>query len=109
MNQDKLASIAPAFAGLEFSTFKLKPGVGETELRAAAARARDGLMAHQPGFLGHAVLRGEDGVYVDMLWASSKKRATEICGLWVGHPDCADYLGLIEPGSESMAFFERVV
>ncbi len=107
MNEEA-ASIMPTFGGLEFSTFRLKPGVSEGELRVAAGRARDGLMAKQPGFLGHAVLRGNDGVYVDMLWADTQARASEICGLWVGHPDCTNYLALIESGSESLAFFERM-
>ncbi|MCV2366540.1 hypothetical protein [Roseateles oligotrophus] len=107
MNEEA-ASITPTFGGLEFSTFRLKPGVSEGELHAAANLAREGLMARQPGFLGHAVLRGNDGVYVDMLWAETQARASEICGLWVGNPDCANYLSLIEDGSVSLAFFERM-
>lgn len=99
---------ALTLGGLEFSTFRLRAGVGEAELLSAAARARQGLMAKQAGFLGHAVLRAADGGYVDMLWAESRDRAQEICALWVGHPDCADYLALIEPGSATLAFYEPV-
>jgi len=125
MNSSCFAPGAP-FGGLEFSTFRLRPGVSEAQLLAAAKRAREGLMAQQPGFLGHAVLRQEqepeqrsdaegsghgDGVgplWVDLLWADSRQRAQEICALWVGHPDCMDYLALIEPGSARLGFYTRL-
>ncbi len=102
------AATTQSFGGLEFSSFRLRPGVSEAQLQAAALRAREGLMAQQAGFLGHAVLRAADGSYVDLLWAESMARAQEICGLWVGHPDCADYLALLEPDSARLAFYERV-
>lgn len=129
MNSNRFAPGAP-FGGLEFSTFRLRHGVSEAELLAAAKRAREGLMARQPGFLGHAVLRQEQEVeagsgsqgqghgygesagagplWVDLLWAETRQRAQEICALWVGHPDCADYLALIEPGSARLGFYTRL-
>ena len=62
----KLLSDTPAFGGMEFSTFKLKHGVSEAELFTAVDKMVEGLYSGEVGFLGHAVLEGADGIYVDV-------------------------------------------
>ena len=96
------------FSGMEFSTFRLKKGTSEEELFAAADDAVKGLMAKEEGFLGHAILRGSDNIYVDVLFATSQERAAQICALWVGNSFCQSYLEKIEEGSVNLAFYQRV-
>lgn len=96
------------YSGMEFSTFKLKSGVSEEELFKAADDAVIGLMAKEEGFLGHAILRGSDNTYVDVLSATSQERAAQICAKWVGNSFCQSYLEKIEEGSVNLAFYQRV-
>lgn len=101
----------PAFGGMEFSTFRLRQGVTEAALLAAVGEMVDGLYAGEEGFLGHAVLKGADGVYVDVLFATSQARASELCAKWGTGPyapACLRYLEAIEPGSAGLAFFQRI-
>ncbi|NLR76278.1 hypothetical protein [Leeia aquatica] len=92
------------FAGVEWSRFRLRPGVTEAQLMSAAQKVVDGLLRHQPGFQGHAVLRDGEGGYIDLLLADSEARAQALCGMWVSHPACADYLALLEPDSVQLGF-----
>ena len=101
----------PVFGGLEFSTFKLRPGISEAELFAAVDEMVAGLYATEEGFLGHAVLKGQDGSYVDVVFSSSQSRAAELCAKWGSGPfapACLSYLEKIEEGSAKLAFFQRI-
>lgn len=109
----KLKSLSdiPTFGGMEFSTFKLKQGVSESELFAAVDDMVEGLYSTEKGFLGHAVLKGEDDTYVDVVFASSLSRAAELCAKWGAGPfaqACLSYLVKIEEDSVKLAFFQRV-
>ncbi|WP_298210370.1 hypothetical protein [Acidovorax sp.] len=113
MKTNQLAAL-PAitqFGGMEFSTFRLAPGVTEAELIPAVETMVQSLYAAEPGFLGHAVLRGAEGVYVDVIFATSQARAAELCGKWGTGPfapACLPYLEKIQEGSAQLAFFERI-
>ena len=101
----------PAFGGMEFSTFKLKHGVSESELFTAVDAMVEGLYSNEDGFLGHAVLRGANDIYVDVVFATSQSRAAELCAKWGTSPfapACLSYLEKIEEGSVNLAFFQRV-
>ncbi len=102
-----------AFGGMEFSTFKLQPPTWR--YRVCAVCGRDdmvqGLYATEVGFLGHAVLKGADGCYADVVFASSQARAAELCAKWGSGPfapACLSYLEKIEEGSVELAFFQRI-
>ena len=110
MNRKSLSGI-PAFGGMEFSTFKLKNGVSESELFGAVDRMVDGLYSNEEGFLGHAILKGEDNTYVDIVFATTQSRVAELCAKWGAGPfapACLSYLEKIEADSVKLAFFERV-
>ncbi|AFY60902.1 hypothetical protein [Synechococcus sp. PCC 6312] len=107
----KVLSDIPAFGGMEFSTFRLKPGISETKLFEAVDQMVEGLYANEAGFLGHALLRGVDGIYVDVVFADSQSQAAELCAKWGTGPfapDCLSYLEKIEEGSVNLQFFERI-
>ncbi len=104
------SSLQP-WGGMEFSTFRLQPGVTEAQLRVAVDEMVAGLYADEPGFLGHALLRGADGVYVDVVFADSMERARALCAKWGSGPfapACMAYLAAICPGSANLGFFERL-
>ncbi len=110
MNIKSLAGISE-FGGMEFSAFRLKLGISEADLFAAVDRMVEGLYADEEGFLGHAVLKGADDGYVDVVFATSQTRAAELCAKWDTGPfapACLSYLEKIEEGSAKLAFFQRV-
>ena len=110
MKLKALSDIA-AFGGMEFSTFRLKQGVSESELFAAVDKMVAGLYSAEEGFLGHAVLKGEDDSYVDVVFATSRSRAAELCAKWGTGPfapACLSYLEKIEESSIKLSFFQRV-
>lgn len=107
----KSLSDIPAFGGMEFSTFKLKNGVSEAELFGAVDKMVEGLYSDEAGFLGHAVLKGTDNTYVDIVFATSQSRAAELCAKWGAGPfapACLSYLEKIKEDSVKLAFFERI-
>lgn len=109
----KLKSLSdiPTFGGMEFTTFRLKPGVSESDLFFAVDKMVEGLYSDEEGFLGHALLKGVDDIYVDVVFATSHSRAAELCAKWGTGPfapACLSYLEKIVEGSAKLAFFERV-
>ncbi len=99
------------FAGMEFAPFKLKQGIAEEALFAAVEQMVNGLYEGDPRFLGHAVLKGEGGSYVDVVFATSAQGARELCGKWGTGPfatQCLAYLEKIEEDSSSIGFYQRV-
>lgn len=96
------------FGGMEFASFRLKPGVSETALRTAAAAVEQHLLQHQPGFISHALLRGDDDVYIDMVLADSREHAIAICEKWPDNAHGSHFLSLIAPGSAQLDFYQRL-
>jgi hypothetical protein len=89
-------SEAESPAGVEVGFFRLKVGVTETQARAAHAKAVDGYLSKQPGWIAEYFVRFDGGLYLDLLLAESRERAEAICGLWRDHPDCLDFVSLVE-------------
>ena len=96
------------FKGLEFSTFRLKTGVAESDILAAAKALEDEFLNKAEGFLGHAILKGNDGIYVDMLFATSQARAEELCEMWMSNAHALAFLEFIDHTSTNMSFWTHL-
>ncbi len=96
------------FSGVEFGIFKLKKGVSESDMLRAAKIADQEFLSKEDGFLGHAVLKGKDDLYVDLAFASTQEKAEKICGKWMGNEFTLKYLEFIDPESVDMSFWTRV-
>ncbi|PVY65028.1 hypothetical protein C8E08_2380 [Paracidovorax citrulli] len=96
-----------AFGGCEFATFRLLPSVDAARITEAAARMRDGFLRRQHGFLAHALLQGDGGLWADMVFAATRADAERICAAFMDHAVCRDYLALMEPGSAHLGFWSR--
>jgi hypothetical protein len=96
------------FEGLEFGTFHLKAGSSESAMLVAAKVMENEFLSQEEGFLGHAILKGNDGVYVDLAFATSQAKAEEICGKWLQNPHALAFLAFIDPTSTNMSFWSRL-
>ena len=96
------------FIGLEFGTFKIKEGALESEMLAAAKTMEDKFLSKEPGFLGHSVLKNDDGTYVDIAFSKSQKEAEIMCEKWLDNEFACKYLEFIDPESVSMGFWSRI-
>ena len=85
--------------GLEIGRFRLKPGVGEEEMRKAHERMVAQHLSRQQGWYGQRLVRLQDGSFLDLAFANSRDSAIRICNSWQGNPDCAAFLALIEPAA----------
>lgn len=94
--------------GVEFAKFKLKDGVAEEEMLEAAKNMKKEFTLKQIGFLGHGILKGDDGFYVDLTFAISKEKAEEICGKWMENKFALKYLEFIDPDSVEMSFWGKI-
>ncbi|WP_374497123.1 hypothetical protein [Vogesella indigofera] len=103
-----MTTTLPPIGGLEFASFRLRPGVSEHTLRQAAQAVEQHLLRHQPGFVSHTLWRGDDDSYVDLVLADSHERAVALCELWPDDPHGAHFLSLLAPGSALLAFYRRV-
>ena len=107
MSLQLLSSIS-SFSGMEFGVFKLKEGASEVEMLKAANAADKNFLSKEDGFLGHAVLKGKNGLYADLSFATTKEKAEEICGKWMNNEFTLQYIEFIEPESVDMSFWERI-
>lgn len=107
MPLNKLKNIG-SFAGLEFCTFKMKPGASEQQLIAAAIAAEDEFLSKEAGFLGHGILKDGNGLYVDIAFATSQEKAQEICAKWTSNDFALKYLEFIDSDTVNMNFWERI-
>jgi len=74
----------------------------------AAQKMEQEFLKHEEGFLGHGILKGNDGKYVDIAFATSQDKAEEICGKWMGNLLALKYLEFIDPETVDMSFWERI-
>ena len=96
------------FEGLEFGTFRLKAGAGEADMLATPKTMEDEFLSKEEGFLDHAMLKGNDGTYVDLVFATCQAKAEEICGKWMQNPHALGFLDFIDPTSTSIGFWTRI-
>ncbi len=97
-----------SFVGIEFCTFMLKEGASEEKMLGAAKDMEKEFLSKESGFLGHSVLKGKDGVYVDMAFATSQEKAEAICGKWMDNKFALKYLEFIDSESVNLGFWERI-
>jgi len=97
-----------AFSGMEFCTFKLKEGADESEMLEAAKNMEKEFLSKEDGFLGHRVLKGKDGTYVDIAFADTQEQAELICSKWVENEFSLEYLEFIDSESVDLSFWSRL-
>lgn len=102
-----------AIGGMEFSQFRVRPGVQDSALLSAASRMAAHLYQGEPGFHAHRLLRSDDepGLYADVVLADTAEQARALCGKWGQAPFppvCQAYLDLMVPESVQLAFWRRV-
>lgn len=95
------------FAGCEFATFRAADGVIPEQLLAASQRMRQQFLLLQPGFIDHALLQGDDGLWADVVLADSRASAEAICQRFMQNAACQAYLALIAPESARLTFWSR--
>lgn len=107
---DALNNIASinSFVGMEFCTFRLKEGASEVSMLEAAKNMEQEFLSKEQGFLGHAVLKGKDGTYVDLAFATSQQKAEAICGKWMENEFALNYLEFIDSESVDLSFWQRI-
>jgi len=96
------------FSGMEFCTFKLKEGAKESKMLEAAKNMEKEFLSKEDGFLGHSVLKGKDGTYVDIAFADSQEQAEQICGKWMENEFSLKYLEFINSESVDLSFWTRL-
>lgn len=96
------------FTGLEFGTFQLKEGACEAAMLVASKTMEDEFLCKEEGFLGHAILKGNDGTYVDLAFATSQANAEAICGKWMQNEHALRFLEFIDLASTNITFWTRL-
>jgi hypothetical protein len=102
------ASPLQEFGGMEIAYFKLKPGASEQALLRVAALIERDFFAELPGLVHHGLIKGADGLYADITFATSQARAEEICVQWEQNPHAGDYLALMAEDSTQLTFWSRL-
>lgn len=100
-------SVAGHFHGCEFSMFRAKAGVSDDQLIAACQKMEQEFLHREDGFIQHALLKGDQGAWADVVLTKSKEDAERICKNFMGNPACLEYLQLIEEGSANLTFWSR--
>ena len=95
------------FQGVEFSMFRAKPDVLDEQLFAACQKMEKEFLIGEEGFFQHVLLKGDNGLWADVVFTKSKADAERICKNFMGSSACLDYLKLMEEGSASLTFWSR--
>jgi hypothetical protein len=66
------ASPLQEFGGMKIAYFKLKPGASEQALLRVAALIERDFFAELPGLVHHSLIKGADGLYADLTFATAK-------------------------------------
>ncbi len=96
------------FVGMEFGVFKLKTGASEEKLLEAAKHMEREFLSKEKKFLGHTILKGKDGAYVDLVFATSQEAAEAICSQWMENEFALQYLEIIDSESVDISFWQRI-
>jgi len=96
------------FTGIELATFKLNDGVREEAMLELITKIDNDFLQKEEGFLGHTTLKGEDGIYVDILFAKTQEKAQEICGNLMQNETALQYMNLADEPSVSVSFWNRI-
>lgn len=96
------------FVGMEFSTFKLKEGITEETMLQIINEVDKNFLQKEEGFLGHCTLKGNDGIYADVAFATTQEKAQEICAKWMENDLALKYIELIDESSVNMTFWNRI-
>ena len=88
---------------IEWAPFRVRAGVTDAELRAAAAAIQDEFLARQPGFLRRELLAGDDGGYVDVLWWQDRRSAQAAMEQVAGSAACSRYFALMDGDAQAGA------
>lgn len=94
--------------GVEFATFRLKEGVTEASLLALSRRVESEFLVQQSGLIMHCLLRGADGLYADLVMASSQSLVEAYCQQWLHNEVAGEYLTLLDRNSVNMSFWTRI-
>ncbi|HDX8613985.1 TPA: hypothetical protein RQN55_000092 [Aeromonas dhakensis] len=94
--------------GVEFATFRLKEGVTEADLLALAHRVESEFLVQQSELIVHCLLRGDDGLYADLVMAPSQSLVEAYCQQWLHNAVAREYLTLLDPDSVNMGFWTRI-
>lgn len=109
--KDQLKKSIRDFGGMEFASFKLKEGVTEEVLCEAIDEMVEGLYQSEDCFLGHCLLKGDDNVYVDVVFAKDKDSAAYLCGKWGAGQfakECLSYADKMDMSTTHIAFYQRI-
>lgn len=91
---------------IEMASFRLKPEIEETVFVAASDRFQREFLNAAPGFLSRELLRGAEGVYLDLIHWRSKEDAEAMMKTAETSPDCAEYFALMDLQGAEMRHFE---
>lgn len=90
---------------VEITEFRLVDGADDERLLEASAQIEDDLESFD-GFVRRELLRGEDGVWVDLVWWSSRETAEAAVTAAMADESFGRYFSLIDDASIDMRHFE---
>jgi len=106
MQNTKLAT--DKFLGCEFTKFRPKIDVTEKQLIDACHKMETEFLEREEGFIHHMLLKGDNGLWADVVFAKTKADAERICSNLPKNSACHEYLGLIQEESVELTFWSRV-
>ncbi len=86
---------------VEIVQFRLKPGVDEDAFLAAAADTQAAI-ARLPGLLARELLRGEDGLWVDVVHWRSEAEALAAAAAFATMPEVTSFVAMIDETTMTM-------
>lgn len=93
---------------IEIAKYKLKPGVTAEAFLEAERNVRQGIIGHQPGFLGRELGRGENDEWVVILRFDQKANFDAFLQKLNQDPAFGVYGSLIDFSTMRMEFFDIV-
>lgn len=91
---------------VEIVQFRLRPGVDEHTFLAAAADTQAAI-ARLPGFLTRELLKGDDGLWIDVVHWRSKAEALAAAEAFASMPEVAPFGAMLDETTMAMLHLEQ--
>lgn len=99
---------ANSFSGVEIAIFRLKDNASEQDVITLSNKIDEEFLSQFDDLYAHFLLKGADGLYADVVLASSQQKAEEICALWNDNELTTKYIEKIDPESVNMSFWTKI-
>jgi len=93
---------------IETGVFKPKEGITEEQLLGVFEKMFDEFLSKENGFLGHKLMKVENGFYMDIVFATTNEDNLRICDMYMKTESGKKFVSMLDESTVKMNFWKEV-